>query len=222
MASADAVGTARRRRLAPVWLMGLANAPFGLFGGFLVLPLPQLLAAEHVPLERIAAITAACYSPGFWVFALGPLLDVRFSRRWYATVSAALAGLGLTAAVLAGTHLHLLEAALILGYAAAVVSSNALGGWLATITRAEDEARLSAWTQVAVFIGNSLMGVLGIELARHLARPVAAVLLGLLVFSPAAIFWWMPSPPPDRRLAVKASASLPVRCGRCCAGARCC
>ena len=53
---------------APIWLMGLSNATFGLVGGFIVLPLPQLLAARGVPELRIAAISAACLSPGFWVF----------------------------------------------------------------------------------------------------------------------------------------------------------
>ena len=70
--------------------MGLSNAPFGLVSGFIVLPLPQMLAAQGVPELKIAAISAACFSPGFWVFLLGPLLDVRFSRRWYATFFALL------------------------------------------------------------------------------------------------------------------------------------
>ena len=69
----------KKKRYAPVWLMGLSNATFGLAGGFIVLPLPQMLAAEGVPEIKIAAISAACLSPGFWVFLLGPVLDIRFS-----------------------------------------------------------------------------------------------------------------------------------------------
>lgn len=72
--------------------MGLSNATIGLVGGFIVLPLPQMLAAQGVPEMRIAAISAACLSPGFWVFLLGPLLDIRFTRRTYATLFATLAG----------------------------------------------------------------------------------------------------------------------------------
>jgi MFS transporter, PAT family, beta-lactamase induction signal transducer AmpG len=146
---------------APVWLMGLSNAPIGLVGGFIVLPLPQMLAAQGVPELKIAAISAACFSPGFWVFLLGPLLDIRFSRRWYATVFAALAGVCLMIAVLMRGHLLVLEIAVMISYAASVLSSNALGGWLAGVVPevAEDEgdepnhegARLSAWTQVASF-----------------------------------------------------------------------
>ena len=99
----------QRDRWAPVWLMGLSNTTFGPVGGFLVLPLPQLLAAQHVPEARITAITGACFLPGFWVFALGPLLDFRFSRRVWAAVFAVLAGVGMTVAVLLRGNLAVLE-----------------------------------------------------------------------------------------------------------------
>jgi len=113
--------------------MGLSNATIGLAGGFIVLPLPQMLAAQGVPEIKIAAISAACLSPGFFVFLLGPLLDIRFTRRFYAALFATLAGLGLTTAVLMRAHLHVLEALLMTAYAASVLSSNALGGWLAGV-----------------------------------------------------------------------------------------
>jgi PAT family beta-lactamase induction signal transducer AmpG len=184
--------------------MGLSNATFGLVSGFIVLPLPQLLASQGVPLGKIAAISAACFSPGFWVFFLGPLLDIRFSRRWYATVFAALAGAGLTVAVLLRAHLLLLEIVLMLAYAAAVLSSNALGGWLAGIipdVAAEDNdevnhegATLSAWTQVGLFLGNGLMAGLAAEGLRKLPLLVIAPLLGLLVILPAAVFPFIPIP----------------------------
>jgi len=174
--------------------MGLSNATFGLVGGFIVLPLPQMLAAEGVSEAKIAAVSAACFSPGFWVFLLGPVLDVRFSRRWYASVFAAVAGIGLMLAVLMRGHLLVLEITLMLAYASAVMSSNALGGWLATIVRMEDEAKLSAWTQVAVFVGNGLMAGLAAEGLRSLPLPVIAPLLGALAALPAAIFPWIPMP----------------------------
>jgi len=178
--------------------MGLSNATYGLVGGFIVLPLPQLLAHGGVPEWKIAAVSAACLFPGFWVFLLGPLLDVRFSRRWYATAFAALAGVGLTAALLERGRLPVLEALLMMSYASGVLSSNALGGWLATIVRAEDEARLSAWTQVGTFVGNGTMVVLAGEMLRGLPLGVAAPLLGAVVMLPVMVFPWMPADVGDR------------------------
>jgi PAT family beta-lactamase induction signal transducer AmpG len=184
--------------------MGLSNATIGLIQGFIVLPLPQMLAAQGVPEIKIAAISAACLSPGFWVFLLGPMLDIRFTRRFYAALFATLAGLGLMAAVLMRAHLHVLEVLLMIAYTAAVLSSNALGGWLAglipDVAASESDnpnhegARLSAWTQVGLFLGNGFMAGLAAEGMRRLALAVIAPLLGALVVLPAAVFPWIPVP----------------------------
>ncbi len=69
--------------------MGMANGLFGMYGGVLVITVPQLLSARRVPEATIAAVTAVAVSPGFWAFFASPVLDVRFSRRWYSVVTAA-------------------------------------------------------------------------------------------------------------------------------------
>ncbi len=186
---------------APIWLMGMSNLSFGLYAGFITLSLPQLLAAQHVPEARIATITAAVFSGGIGVFLLGPMLDVRFSRRFYATLFAALAGICLTIALLNSTNLALLEVLMLAGFASAQLCTNALGGWLATIVHTHDESKLSSWTWAASFGGNGLMAILAGELVRAIPLQLAAILLGLIVFIPTAIFLVMPSPAPDRRLA---------------------
>ena len=199
----------RTRRTAPLWLMGLTNATFGLVSGFIVLPLPQMLAAQGVTTAQISVVSGACLLPGFWVFLLGPVLDMRFSRRWYAAFFAVLAGTGLAVSVSFRAHVRVLEIVLMLAYAAAALSSNALGGWLAGIVpkgddaggRKKDEAasQLSAWTQVGLFLGNGGMAVLageGLAAQAHGKLPLGllAVLLGLLVMMPALVFFWMPLP----------------------------
>jgi PAT family beta-lactamase induction signal transducer AmpG len=78
---------AERRRAVPLWLMGMTNAPFGMYGGILVISVPELLNARHVPEATISAMTAITISPGFWSIVASPMLDVRFSRRWYSTVT---------------------------------------------------------------------------------------------------------------------------------------
>lgn len=179
--------------------MGLSNGTFGLMGGFLVLPLPQLLARQHVPVERIAAISAACFSWGLWVFLLGPVLDLRFSRRWYATLFAVLSGVCLGAAILVSTSPLAFEALIMAAYASATMSSNALGGWLAALVPEDDhggriEAQLGAWTQVATLGGNGLMAIVAGECLHRLSLAASAALLGALVACPALIFLWMPVP----------------------------
>jgi PAT family beta-lactamase induction signal transducer AmpG len=97
---------------------------------------------------------------------------------------------------------------MMLGYVAGSLSANALGGWLASIVRPEDEAKLSAWSVVAGFGGYGLMTILAGELVRGLPLPVAALLLGAIIFLPTAIFLTMPAPGPDRRLARESFAAF--------------
>ena len=80
--------------------MGLANGVFGMYGGIMVISVPQLLSARHVPKSTIAAMTTVMLSPGFWAFLVSPVLDVRFSRRWYSVTTAAAAALLLVLALL--------------------------------------------------------------------------------------------------------------------------
>jgi len=70
-----------RRSVAPVWLMGLTNAVFGMYGGIIVISVPQLLSARHVPEATIAAMTAVMISPSFWTFLVRQLGESSFFAR---------------------------------------------------------------------------------------------------------------------------------------------
>ena len=189
------------RRVPPVWLMGLSNASFGLYGGIAFYAIPQLLATHHVSEARIAGITAMALSPNFWAVVFGPMLDVRFSRRWYATAFAALASILVFIAVINLNHLVVLEVALVAGSVAAILSTTALGGWLSTVCPKSEENKLSAWYNLAYICSSGFTMVVGGELVRHLPLWLAAGVLGTLVFLPATIFLVIPAPGPDRRLA---------------------
>jgi MFS transporter, PAT family, beta-lactamase induction signal transducer AmpG len=189
------------RYLPPPWLKGLTGASFGLYTGFLVIPLPQALAAQHVPEAAIASITALVISPSFFIFLISPILDVRFSRRWYATVFTAAAAVLLGLGVLVIRNPLLLEIVLTAGCAAIVLSYGALGGWLSSVSPKEEENRLSAYLTAANAGGVGLITVFGGELIRSLPLPAVAVMLMGLVVLPLLIFPWIPAPGPDRRLA---------------------
>jgi PAT family beta-lactamase induction signal transducer AmpG len=192
---------ASARPTPPIWLMGLSNASIGLYGGIVFFAIPQLLAARHVPEAQIAGVTAASLAPTFWSVGFGPMLDVRFSRRWYATVLAAVEALLIVVAILNLDRIAILTWAVIFGTAAATLSASALGGWLSAISAPEQKSTLSAWAVIGIYGGNGLASLLGGELARHLPLLLAALALGAIVFLPTAIFLFMPAPGPDRRLA---------------------
>jgi len=56
---------AEARPLPPIWLMGLGYLPLGVFGAVMLIVVPQLLAANHVPEQQIAGVTSVALIPGF-------------------------------------------------------------------------------------------------------------------------------------------------------------
>lgn len=191
------------RSVPPVWLMGLSDLTLGFVTGIVAFALPQLMAAERVPEWKIAAITAVAVSPSFWCVLFGPMLDVRFSRRWYATVLAASSAVLVAIAFLSLHRLLVLELALTLANAAANLFGAALGGWLSNIIDVEDRNILSKWMNVALIGGMGIASMLGGELTRVLPISLAAALMGLIVFLPTSIFLVIPAQGPDRRLAAE-------------------
>ncbi len=181
--------------------MGMTNATFGLMGGFAVVTVPEMLAAQGVPGGRIAGLTAVIISPSFWVFALSPMLDVRFSRRGYALVFAAL-----TAAAVAFTAMHhnnlaTVEFVMAAGYTAASLYQGAVGGWMGSLISKEQDGALGAWFAVANLGAGGLMMLLAGELLHRLPPLITGTLLGCLLLLPTLTFVWIPAPGPDRRLA---------------------
>jgi MFS transporter, PAT family, beta-lactamase induction signal transducer AmpG len=182
-------------------MMGLANALFGMYGGVLVISVPQMLSARHVPEATIAAMTAVMISPGFWTFLVSPVLDVRFSRRWYSIVTAAVAAALLSLALLNLEHPALVESLLVVGFFFANLYQSALGGWLSSITTAKEKHALSVWVTIANISGGGAMAMVTGEVVQRLSATAAALLLGVAVLVPTAVFPWMQAPGPDRRLA---------------------
>ena len=181
--------------------MGFGFMPLGVFGTVMLLTVPQLLAANHVPEPRIAAITATAMIPGFSGFLLAPLLDWRFSRRAYAIVLAILGALCLFAALLAIHDLGLLTALLFAGNLAIGLCVAAVGGWFGNLTRAEDKGALGAWFTVANIGMGGLAAAVSISLLRNLPYAVGAGLISLAILLAIPLYLRVPCPPADGRLA---------------------
>jgi PAT family beta-lactamase induction signal transducer AmpG len=181
--------------------MGLTNLSYGLYGGVIAFAVPQLLGNRQVPEAAIAGLTAVAISPGFWAFLFSPVLDVRFSRRFYAVVLASFASLTLVAAFLSLGQLALLEVLLTTGFFAAYLYQSAIGGWLSSITSAEDENLVSVWMTIGNTGGFGLMAIGCNQIVRHLSPLAAALVLAASILAPMIPFPFMQAPGPDRRLA---------------------
>lgn len=216
------------RDLPPIWLLGFTNATFGMYAGFSVVTLPLMLASLGLPGGRIAAITAGVSSPGFWIFLLAPVLDVRFSRRTYALTFAFLAATCMALAVAHRHNAHFIEITLFLGYIAASLVQGAVGGWVGSLVEQRHHAsplsasskanqpetdplvaadkqhrtsRLGAWFTVSNIGSGGLMMVVAGECITRLPPVMAGCLLGGILLLPSLLYLAIPAPPPDRRLA---------------------
>jgi PAT family beta-lactamase induction signal transducer AmpG len=181
--------------------MGLTNLSYGLYGGAVAFAIPQLLGDRHVPEAAIAGLTAVAFSPGFWAFLFSPMLDVRFSRRWYAVALAVVASLTLVVALLSLDNLVVLEVAMTVGFFAAYLYQSAVGGWLSTITSEEEEKTVSVWITIGNVGGFGVMAVCCNQLVRHLPPLAVALTVAASILLPTLAFPFMQAPGPDRRLA---------------------
>jgi MFS transporter, PAT family, beta-lactamase induction signal transducer AmpG len=190
-----------RRHRVPVPIMALTNLSYGFYGGVVAFAVPQILEAHHVSEVDIAGLTAVAYSPGFWAFLLSPILDVRFSRRAYATALAIVAALTLIVAFLNLDHFALLETTLTVGFLAAYLYQSALGGWLSSIVNNEEEKIVSVWITIGNVGGFGIVAIFCNQLVSHLAPLAVALVLAAATLVPTVAFPFMQAPGPDRRLA---------------------
>lgn len=192
----------------PVAFMGIANLPFGLYGAFTLITVPQLLASRHVPQPLIASITAAAMIPNFCGFLLAPILDVRFSRRSYALVFGGLAALsawlGLTNIDAPGR----LAACLVAGMLFATMFYNALGGWLGDLVPRGEEGRLGASFTIGNVVGFGIGAILFISLIRAFSGVWGSTAVALAIALPLLLLVAIPSPAAERRAAHESFATL--------------
>lgn len=197
----------RNGRLPPA-LMGLANLPFGLWGGLTLVTVPQLLAARHVPEPVIASITAAAMIPTFSGFLIAPILDVGLGRRAYARLfgllTAAFAWLVLAQADRTAT----LAVLMIAGWVAANLFYNALGGWLGDVVDKGQEGRLGASFTIGNVVGFGVGAMIFITVLRAAPPAWGPPTAALVVAAPLVLTLWIPAVPPGGRTAQESFATL--------------
>jgi len=189
------------RRLPPVWVMGLGFLPLGASGSLTLITLPTLLAANHVPEAQIASVTGISLIPTFLSFLLGPLLDWRFSRRFYAILFAVLGGATEYIGLLYLRDLPVLTAMMFVSALCIGLCVSAVGGWFGNLTPTEKKGALGAWFTVTNLGAGGLIAAVAIVTVRDLPYAVGAGLLCLTIVAAIPLFLWVECPPADGRLA---------------------
>lgn len=190
-----------QRGVPALWILALPVVTFGMMAGFIIVTLPQMLAAQGVPGGHIAVDVAIITSPGFWIFLLAPFLDVRFRRRTYALVFGFLAIAANGFAVLRHSSEHEVVALMLIGYSSLALYAAAQGGWTGSIIEKEQDSRLGAWVTVANIGGGGAGILLSGFVTQHLSPDHAAAVIFLVFLAPMTVFPLIPAPPPDQTLA---------------------
>lgn len=181
--------------------MGLAVAPLGFYFGFVSTAMPILLRARGVPLGKIAEISAWGFSPSFWAFLLCPVLDVRFTKRTYALLFAGIAALCLAACTLLTGNLLAFTVILTIGCTAAVIFGNAHGGWMPDVIADEHYSAVGGTSNVANLGAAGVFAWITVGLMRVLPPVLAGFILGLIVFAPVVLLFFIPVPAKPLRTA---------------------
>ncbi len=183
------------RRAVPVWAMGLAATPFGCVAGLISTTVPVLLRAQGVPVTRIAGIITLALSPMFWSFLLGPMLDVRYSKKVYAFALAALAAACIVLAVFQLHNIPLLTALLVAANTMVCVYRYAISSWLTAVVQTHQYPTVGAVSEIANLGGAGAAGGLSIWLVRTLPLPFAAAAIAALILSPTLLLHGFPDIP---------------------------
>jgi PAT family beta-lactamase induction signal transducer AmpG len=190
-----------QRRVPALWILAVPVMTFGMMAGFIIVTLPQMLAAQGVPGGHIAVAVAIIISPGFWIFLLAPFLDVRFRRRTYALVFGFLAVAANAFTVLHHASEGEVVAVMLIGYASLALYAAAQGGWTGSLIDKEQDSRLGAWVTVCNIGGGGLGILFSGFVTQHLSPAHAAAFLLVVFLAPMAVFPLIPAPPPDKTLA---------------------
>lgn len=201
-------GHSARWRIRSAAIMGLANLPFGFYGAAVLITAPQLLAARGVPQPTIAVITATAMIPTFCGFLLAPILDAHFNRRSYAIFFGLLTAALAVMAFASIGHLGRFTALLVVGFLAANLFYNAVGGWLGDIVNKGDEARLGASFTIGNVGGFGAGAISFITIVRWLPGPLGAVAMGGLIALPLLLCLFIPPSPTLRRGVRESFAAL--------------
>jgi PAT family beta-lactamase induction signal transducer AmpG len=189
------------RRLLPTWVMGLGFFPLGASGSVTLISVPQLLAANHVPEQQIAASTAIILMPGFVSFVITPLLDWRFSRRAYAIFFTVIGAIAQFAALAFIHDVGMVTILLSISMTAISMVVSAVGGWFGNLMPTGKKDALGAWFTVANLGAGGVVATIAIYLLRGLPFLLGDLLLALTILGAIPLYLWVECPPADGRLA---------------------
>jgi MFS transporter, PAT family, beta-lactamase induction signal transducer AmpG len=185
----------------PLWVMGVANAPSGAVNGFVTTAIPILLRAQGVSVAEIAGIISISISPIFWIFVLGPVLDVRFNKKTYAGLFAVLAAFCIFLSVFFLHDLRILTILLVAAFSATTLYHYALFSWLTEIMEEHHYAPIASVCEITNLGAVGVFGAMSVWLVHSFSAPIAGLTLAaIFLLTPALLLFFPAADLPTRRI----------------------
>lgn len=189
------------RRVPPPWVLSIPIATFGMVAGFIIVTLPQILAAQNVPGGQIAVAVAIITSPSFWIFLVAPILDVRFRRRTYALWFGLFAVFCTAFTVFYHPSKVEIEVVMVIAFLSVALYAAAIGGWTGALIEKEQASKLGTWNTIFNICSGGLGVLISGFVTQHLSPGSGALLILVIFLAPMLAFFFIPAPAVDGTLA---------------------
>ena len=169
-----------------------------------------------MPLDKVASFSALVLSPTFFSFLFAPLLDVGITRKAWAFLLLALAGMLLGTALFAFDirHITLFAWLVLLSELCIMLYFSACAGWIAEFLPDHYRGTVSGWMSAANLGGGALAAMGICSLTDILSARVLGITVSLICVLPGFLLLYFPNAKnPDLRIseAFKVAKSLLLR-----------
>jgi MFS family permease len=189
-------------RLPRPWHFFFLVLPYGASFGFVSGALPYIAGQRGVGVDAIGAVVAAAFAPHAMKFLWAPLVDVRWSRKGWYSLSLALVLVGtflVTAAPIGTSSLRAMTALVVTSQFGLTLMGMACEGMIGRGVPAEAQGAASGWFQAGTLLGSGIGGGAGIELVSRFGGPAAGAIIAIGLGACALPLRSFDEPAPSRR-----------------------
>jgi hypothetical protein len=185
-------------RPTPPALFLFLDLPFGAAVGYAMIAMPFLLREGGVPLDRVAAISAAVFAPHAFKLLWIPVLDLGARRRpWYLAMVVLTAGLLVAASLVPDPvrNLGLYTLLVTLAQATATTAHAANNALMAITTRPEDKGKAAGFSMASNLGGTNSLGALAVVVSGYVSPGAGGVALAAIAIASGAVALRVFEPP---------------------------
>lgn len=178
------------------WVFSLLILPLGMAVGFILTPLPFLLAKAGVPVDRIATINAVGMSPGFLGFLIAPVVDIKLRRRTWLAIG--IFGTAVAACIyfplIGASHVVLITAVIFAGGMVSFLVMAGCGGLMVRMLTSTDQSKAAGWIQAGLLGGGTLSAAIVFWLVARLPLLAAGLCFAVLIALSGVLPFTIPEP----------------------------